>query len=85
MFYKLIINYINKLTKEDIIIFSNKNNINLNNNELDYIYNKIKKDYLILLSDNYEIAFNDAKKFINENNLKKIYNLFIDYRNKYLN
>jgi len=85
MFYNLIINYINKLTIDDIKKFSITNNIILNDNELNYIYNVIKKDYKLLLSNNYNIVFNNAKDYIDETKLKKIYNLFIDYRSKYLN
>ena len=85
MFYKIIENYINKLSKNDIILFANKNNIKLNNIELDYIYNTLKNDYKTLLSDNYQVIFNKASNVISENNLKKIYNLFLDYRNKYQN
>ena len=76
-------NYLKKLTKNDIIVFANKNNIILNNQELDYIYNTIKDNYQILLSPNYNLIFDKAHDFIRENNLKKIYNLFLDYRNKY--
>ena len=85
MIFKIIENYINNLTKSDIISFSNKNNINLNNQELDYIYNIVKKDYKILLSDNYDIIFKNANNVIRDDNLKKIYNLFLDYRFKYKN
>jgi len=85
MFFKIIENYINNLNKNDIILFANKNNINLSNKELDYIYNTIKNDYKILLSDNYNIIFKNASNVINHDKLKKIYNLFLDYRNKYIN
>jgi len=85
MFFKIIENYINNLNKNDIILFANKNNINLSNKELDYIYNTIKNDYKLLLSDNYNIIFKNASNVINHDKLKKIYNLFLDYRNKYIN
>ena len=85
MFFKIIENYINNLNKNDIILFANKNNINLSNKELDYIYNTIKKDYKLLLSDNYNIIFKNASNVIAHDKLKKIYNLFLDYRNKYIN
>ena len=83
MYLKIIENYINKLNKDDIIIFAFKNDIILKPNELDYLYKIIKKDYKILLSNNYQEIFNKSKDYINENNLKKIYNLFLDYREKY--
>lgn len=84
--YELIIkNYINSLTKNDLILFGLKNNIILNNSELDYIYKTIKNDYKTLLSNNYEYVFKNAKNYINPDNYKKIYNLFLDYRSKYQN
>ena len=85
MFLKILENYLKKLSKDDILSFANKNNIMLNNKELDYIFNTIKNDYKILLSNNYDVVFQNANNYIREDNLKKIYNLFLDYRNKYQN
>ena len=85
MFNNLIENYLNKLTKDDIVLYAFKNNIILKPNETDYIYKIIKNDYKILLGDNYETIFNNAKDFIEKENLKKLYNLFLDYRDKYKN
>ena len=85
MFKKIIINYINNLTIKNILDFSLKNNINLSTNELNYIYKIIKNDYEILLSDNYKDIFEKSINYIKEDNLKKIYNLYLDYRNKYIN
>ena len=85
MFYKIILNYIKNLNKSDILIFATNNNIKLTNSELDYIYNEVKNNYKILLSNDYEKIFFNAKNYIEEEKLKKIYNLFLDYRNKYKN
>ena len=84
MFYNIIENYLKNMTKNDVFLFASKNDINLNNLELDYIYNIIKNDYKELLSSNYNIIFENAKSVIRSDNLKKIYNLYIDYRSKYL-
>ncbi len=83
MYNKIIENYISKLTKDEIILYAFKNDIILNPNEADYLFNIIKNKYKILLSNNYEIIFKEANNYISENNLKKIYKLFLDYRNKY--
>lgn len=83
MFFNIIENYIPKLTKNDIVLFSNKNNINLCSNEVDYIYNVLKKDYKILLSNNYNVVFESASKIIDNQKLEKIYNLYLNYRKKY--
>lgn len=82
--YELIIhNYINNLSKNDIINFAYKNNITLNDLELDYVYKTIKNKYKLLLSDNYESVLLESKNYLKSDNYKKICNLFIDYRNKF--
>ncbi|MBQ8892764.1 MAG: DUF2624 family protein [Bacilli bacterium] len=85
MFNKIIDNYIKNLNKNDILLFGQNNNIELSNSELNYIYNEIKNNYKILLSNNYMEVFNKAKDYIDNEKLKKIYNLFINYRLKYNN
>lgn len=78
--YKLIEHYINKLTKEDIIDFSIKNDIILNNNELIYLYKIIKEKYKILLNGDTSI-FNEIKDNININAYNKIIELYNKYKN----
>ena len=63
--------YINKLTKNDINKFALNNNIKLNNNELDFIYNFIKTKYKDVLNN--PNNFNLVKyknNFSNENFVK---------------
>ena len=82
--YELIIkNYINNLSKNDIVYFALKNNIGLNDLELDYVYKTIKKNYKVLLSDDYKIIFNEGKNYLTDDNYLKICNLFMEYRNKF--
>lgn len=83
MFSKLIVNYIKKLTKNDIIEFSKKEDILLNNNEIDIIYNYIKNDYNTLLYEDSTNIFNELKRKINSNSYYKIKNLFDEYKLKY--
>jgi len=78
--YKLIENYINKLTKEDIIKFSIKNNVVLNDIEVSYLYNIIKEKYKIILDGDTSI-FNDIKNNINEKAYNKIIDLYSIYKN----
>ena len=75
---QLIQQYINKLKKEDIIIFSQKQGINLTNNELDLIFYKIK--------DNPEKILNNPLKEINsikDNISINVYNKLIELYDKY--
>jgi len=67
----LIEPYINNISKEDINNFALKNNINLNNNELEFIYNFIKTRYKDVLNN--PSSFNLVKykqNFSNENFIK---------------
>ena len=83
MFYKMLENYIKNLTKDEVVFWGFKNDIILKPEEADYIYKIIKTDYQKLLGNNYLEVFENAKERINEKSLKKIYNLFLDYREKY--
>lgn len=79
----IISNYISKLDKNSIIFFALKNDINLNDSELDYIYKTIKRDYKVLLSNNYENIFNEARNKLSLKNYDKIYKLYLVYRKMY--
>lgn len=67
----VIESYVQNINKNDIYNFALKNNINLNNNELDFIYNFIKTRYKEVLSN--PSSFNLVKyknNFSNENFIK---------------
>ncbi len=67
----VIESYVQNINKNDIYNFALKNNINLNNNELDFIYNFIKTRYKEVLSN--PSGFNLVKyknNFSNENFIK---------------
>ena len=69
--FNVVESYINKMTKSDINNFAIKNNINLNSNELDFIYNFIKTKYKEVLNN--PNNFNLVKyknNFSNENFIK---------------
>ena len=84
MIEKFIINYIEKIKKEDIIDFGLKYNINLNNTETDFIYENIKKNWRELIYGNPTHIFNELKK-ISPSNYQKIEELYIEFKNKYQN
>ena len=79
----LIQKYINNLTINDVVSFANKNNIDLSNDEVDYIYKKNKKNWETLIFGNPTFIFNDLKNHISSNNYNKVLELFNLYRNKY--
>lgn len=67
----LIEPYINNLSKTDINNFALKNNINLNNNELEFIYNFIKTRYKDILNNPSNFSLVKYKQnFSNENFIK---------------
>lgn len=82
MIEKFIINYIEKIKKEDIIDFGLKYNINLNNTETNFIYENIKKNWRELVYGNPTPIFNELKK-ISSSNYQKIEELYIEFKNKY--
>ncbi len=57
----MILNYINKITKDDIVNFGIKEGINLNNKEIDIIYDYLKNKYQDIINnpDNILIEIKD--------------------------
>lgn len=83
MISKLIENYVNKMTISDVKNFALSNNINLNNTELDIVYNTIKKNWYTLIYGDYTSIFNNIKDKFDTNTYKKIEELFFYFKNKY--
>ena len=74
----LIINYIKKITKEDIQKYISKENIQHTKEEIDLIYNSIKNDYNEILN-NFQNNIQKIKNKLNPN----LYNKIIEKYNKY--
>ncbi len=83
MISKLIGNYVNKMTINDVKNFALSNNINLNNTELDIVYNTIKKNWYTLIYGDYTSIFNNIKDKFDTDTYKKIEELFFYFKNKY--
>ena len=83
MISKLIENYVNKMTISDVNNFALSNNINLNNTELDIVYNTIKKNWYTLIYGDYTSIFNNIKDKFETDTYKKIEELFFYFKNKY--
>lgn len=80
--YMLIKNYVEKMTKEDCLNFALKNNIVLNEKELDFVYKFIKKNYNEILT-NPDIDFARFKSNFTEENYLKIDKLITELKQKY--
>lgn len=72
--------YINNITKNDINSFALKNNINLNNNELNFIYNFIKTRYKEVLSNPSNFNLTRYKNNFSNENFIKINGLINRYK-----
>ena len=72
--------YINNLNKNDINEFALKNNIKLNNNELDFIYNFIKKKYKEVLENPNSFNFTKYRNNFSNENFIKINDLIKRYK-----
>lgn len=82
--YKDIIKkYINLLTLDDIKRFADKENITYTDDEAIIVYNFIMYYYNDLLDENIKV-FEHIKNKISPNLYKKLLNLYIDYKQKYL-
>jgi hypothetical protein len=76
---------INNLTIEELKKLNINNNLNLNNQELNYLYEIIKKDWNNFLYKDPNPILKNIKNNINQESYNKLYNLYIYYKNKYQN
>lgn len=80
--FQLVKNYISKMSKEDLDNFAKKNDIYLNQEELDFLYRFVKKNYEAVWA-NPNIDLTRYKKYFSEENFTKIINLISEYQTKY--
>ncbi|HIS91215.1 MAG TPA: hypothetical protein IAC20_06150 [Candidatus Faecisoma merdavium] len=82
---KLISEYISKITMEDINNFALKNGINLNDKELEIIYNHVKNNWRTIIYGNPREILDDLKENINNISYQKIESLYVYFKNRYSN
>ena len=75
----IIINYIKKITKEDIKKYISKENIQHTKEEIDLIYNSIKNDYNEILN-NFQNYIQKIKDKLNPNLYTKIIEKYNQYK-----
>lgn len=78
----IIINYIKKLTKNDIINYCNNNSIPLTDDELDIIYYYIKNRYLEFLNGHDQEILDEIKYKVKSATYNKIIELYNKYKDK---
>lgn len=83
MYENIIKNYVDRLTKEDIINYSKKEDIFLNDNEINVIYYEIKNKWKQLYNGNTRVI-TDLENKINNKAYNKLIDLYNTYK-KFLN
>ena len=73
--------YINNMRKDDITNFAIKNNINLNDNELDFTYNFIKNNYKEVINNKDTFDLSAYRNNFSKENFEKIEKLLKKYIN----
>ena len=78
----LIKNYVDKLTIDNLREFAVKNDINLNQNELEYLLNLVQNNFedILVNEDKY---LNLVQNNINSEAFVKVKELFLYYKNRY--
>ena len=84
MYYNILKNYIDKLEKKHIIMYTYKENITLNDEEINIIYNTIKSKWEELYKTDGTKIINDLKGKINNIALTKIEKIYKDAKEKLL-
>ena len=79
----IIINYINKITIDDINSYLISNDIYLDNNELTFTYEFIKTKFINYLDALDTFNINDYQSFYQKSNFEKIKNLYEEVYQKY--
>lgn len=79
----LVRGYINKLSTNDLENFAKKNNISYTSDELLVVYQFIKYNYNELLNENIKV-FEEIRNKVSPTLYKKLLNLYIEYKQKYL-
>ncbi len=80
---KLIQEYIKNLSINDVKTFAVKNNVFLNDNEINLIYYHITNNWKIILYGNSEEVFNDLKSKLNPTQYNQIESLYKKFKNRY--
>ncbi len=81
--FQLVKNYVNKMTPQDVVNFTQKNGIYLSEAEVDFTYRFIKKNYEALYA-NPNIDLSRYKEHFSEENYNKMMKLIGEYKSKYL-
>ena len=77
----IILKYMERLTKDDIVKYANKQDISIKDNELDLIYAYIKKYPERILNDTLDVI-DEIKDDLSDKVYDKLLELYNKYKNK---
>ena len=77
----IILKYMERLTKDDIVKYANKQDISIKDNELDLIYAYIKKYPERILNDTLDVI-DEIKDDLSDEVYDKLLELYNKYKNK---
>ena len=80
---KLIKNYVNNITVNDIKEFALKNNINITNDEANYLLKLIKREWYQIVFGNPDKVLLELKNHFSPDKYQQLYQLYQMYKNKY--
>ncbi len=81
---KLINEYVNRMSLEDVNNFALKNGIILKDNEIKLIYDHIKNNWRTIVFGNPRGILDDLKEKLDSTSYQKIESLYIYFKNRYL-
>lgn len=81
---KLINEYVNRMTLEDVNNFALKNGIILKDKEVKVIYDHIKNNWRTIVFGNPRGILDDLKEKLDSTSYQKIESLYIYFKNRYL-
>ncbi len=81
---RLISEYVNRMTLEDVNNFALKNGINLKDNEIKLIYDHIKNNWHTIVFGNPRGILDDLKEKLDSTSYQKVESLYIYFKNRYL-
>ena len=81
---KLISEYVNRMSLEDVNNFALKNGIVLKDNEIKLIYDHIKNNWRTIVFGNPRGILDDLKQKLDSTSYQKIETLYIYFKNRYL-
>ncbi len=81
---KLISEYVNRMTIDDVNNFALKNGIILKDDEIKLIYDHIKKNWRTIVFGNPRGILDELKSKLDNNSYQKIEALYVYFKNLYL-